>query len=96
MKPLFIPLKTEFYEAFKAGTKDTEYRLHGPRWNERTCKPGRAVILSKGYGTRNRMRGYIERFWVDPHPWQRPGFVDCYGCIAGQEGACIKIRLADS
>jgi hypothetical protein len=26
MKPLFIPLKTEFYEAFKSRTKDTEYR----------------------------------------------------------------------
>lgn len=31
MKPLFIPLKSEFYEAFCNGTKDTEYRPYGQR-----------------------------------------------------------------
>ena len=30
-KPLFIPLKREYFEAFEAGTKDTEYRRHPPK-----------------------------------------------------------------
>ena len=45
---LFIPLKTAYFEAFRAGTKTVEFRLYGPRWNERTCPVGRSVVLSKG------------------------------------------------
>lgn len=48
-KPLFVPLKTQWFRAFQAGTKKTEYRLYGPRWNESTCVPGRPVTLSHGY-----------------------------------------------
>lgn len=60
-KPLFVPLKTEWFCAFKSGSKTTEYRLYGPRWNERTCVKGRAVTLSHGYsGARLRatVRGH--------------------------------------
>lgn len=46
MKPLFIPLKGEFYEAFADGSKTVEYRRYGPRWNERTCERGRPVVLT--------------------------------------------------
>lgn len=62
MKPLFIPLKREYFEAFDNGTKRTEYRLYGPRWHEGTVIPGRPVTLSLGYsgarlsGTVRRMR----------------------------------------
>ena len=62
MKPLFIPLKTEYYESFKDGTKTKELRAYGPRWNHETCKEGRSVILSKGYGKQNRMKGRIWKF----------------------------------
>ena len=62
MKPLFIPLKTEYYEAFKDGSKTEELRLYGPRWNDNTCQPGREVTISKGYGKKNRMKGVIWRF----------------------------------
>lgn len=48
--PLFIPLRTEWYEAFERGDKDTEYRAYGPRWNEKTCYQGRRATLAKGYG----------------------------------------------
>lgn len=61
-KPLFIPLKTEFYDRFADGSKTEELRLHGPRWNENTCRIGRAVTLSKGYGKANRMSGRIWKF----------------------------------
>lgn len=49
MKPLFIPLKTEYFLAFKSGEKRTEYRLLGPRWNALTVTPGRGAVLSHGY-----------------------------------------------
>lgn len=52
-KPLFIPLKREFFDAFERGLKVFEYREYGPRWNERTCRVGRLVTLSMGYGNRH-------------------------------------------
>lgn len=93
MKPLFIPLKSEFYDAFKAGTKDTEYRLYGQRWNEKTCPVGRAVTLSKGYGKQNRMHGTITKFWVSAQPTRTPAWDQCYGKQAGT-AACITIALS--
>lgn len=62
MKPLFIPLKTEYYKAFKDGSKREELRVYGPRWNHKTCTEGREVILSNGYGKQNRMKGRIWKF----------------------------------
>ncbi|SEN67949.1 hypothetical protein [Nitrosomonas marina] len=62
MKPLFIPLNAWAYEQFEAGTKTDELRRYGPRWNEKTCIPGRPAILSRGYGTKNRMSGTISAF----------------------------------
>lgn len=62
MKPLFIPLKSEYYEAFENGSKTEELREYGTRWNDKTCVVGREVILSKGYGKHNRMKGRIWQF----------------------------------
>lgn len=59
MKPLFIPLKSEYFYAFKDGSKTKERRLAGKRWNFKTCPVGRDVILSKGYGKKERLSGYI-------------------------------------
>ncbi len=66
-KPLFVPLKAEFYEAFERGTKTTEYRLHGPRWNASTCYPGRSAILSFGYGKQRRMKCSVKGFTAPPY-----------------------------
>lgn len=60
MKPLFVPLKTEYFLAFQRGEKRTEYRPYGPRYNERTCFVGRKVILSHGYSGA-RIEGRIRR-----------------------------------
>lgn len=65
-KPLFVPLKAEYYRDFASGLKTVEYRLYGPRWNERTCRPGRAVTLSLGYGKRERLRGVVAGFDAPP------------------------------
>jgi len=62
MKPLFIPLKTEYYEAFAEGSKTEELRRYGPRWNEKTCTVGRDVVLSLEYGKRCRMNGRVWKF----------------------------------
>jgi hypothetical protein len=58
-KALFIPLKTEHFNAFARGYKTHEYRLYGPRWNGSTCRLGRLVVISKGYGKKERLCGII-------------------------------------
>jgi hypothetical protein len=62
-KTLFIPLKTEYFNAFKDGTKTHELRV-GNRWNEKHCTVGRKVVLSKGYGNHERLNGKITSFEV--------------------------------
>jgi hypothetical protein len=88
-KPLFIPLKSEYYNAFCDGSKTVEYRLYGQRWNERTCRVGRRVTLSKGYGKKHRRHGVIIGFAVQK--MSSEDWLACYG-KAGL-AACIEIRL---
>jgi len=67
VKRLFIPLKTEYYRQFEAGTKTKELRLYGPQWNERTCVVGRPVTIALGYGKKHRMSGVVagfEKVWA--------------------------------
>ena len=83
--PLFVPLRSEYYEAFAEGTKRDELRLYGPRWNERTCAPGRDIVLSKGYGKHNRMTGRILKF-KRRHgstfgSTYKAAILDCYGTL---------------
>lgn len=93
MKPLFIPLKRKFFEAFERGEKTTEYRLRGPRWNADTCPLGREVILSLGYGKQRRLRGVIVGFHYDTLPARNiPGWLECYAPHAG-DAACIQIEV---
>lgn len=61
-KPLFIPLKTEYYNQFLSGEKTYEIRKYGARWNIHTCRVGRKATLSKGYGKQNRISGVITGF----------------------------------
>lgn len=55
-KPLFIPLRTEWFRQFEDGSKDTEYRAYGPRWNEKTCWVGRKATISHGYNGKRLQR----------------------------------------
>jgi len=64
IKPLFVPLKTQYYEEFVSGNKDTEYRKYGRGWNEKTCRIGREVVISNGYGKYRRSRGIIRSFKI--------------------------------
>lgn len=88
-KPLFIPLKTVYFEAFKSGKKTVEYRRYGLRWNERTCRFGRRVVLSKGYGKAHRLNGRIVGF--QRRYMQSAAWLACYG--TGDVAACIRIEV---
>jgi len=78
-KPLFIPLKGEFYDAFESGDKRHEYRVAGPRWNADTCWIGRAVTLSRGYGKAKRLCGEIVSFGVSNTPCKTATWKQIYG-----------------
>jgi hypothetical protein len=94
MKPFFIPLHTEHFEAFKNGSKTIEFRIYGARWNERTCTVGRVVTLSKGYGKKHRISGVVEGF--DWYPINDPAhdFNRVFGEKAkGKTAAIIHIRV---
>ena len=94
-KPLFIPLKTEFFNGFCMGVKTHEYRLYGPLWNERTCRAGRRVVLSKGYGKRERLYGVVKSFTKHEQPPElhRAALERCYGLIT-EPIADIEIELS--
>lgn len=88
MKPLFVPLKTEHFLAFRNGTKLVEYRLYGPRWNESTVVPGRAVTLSHGYSG-DRIAGTVTAMTTSPN-----SVTDIYP--TGALLCCIHIHIAGS
>lgn len=91
-KALFIPLKAQHFDAFASGDKTTEFRLYGPRWNEGTCRVGRAVVLSRGYGKQRRLLGKIVAFQHGTEPTKTEAWHDCYGAHPGP-AACIVIEL---
>jgi hypothetical protein len=94
VKPLFIPLKTKYFRAFQNGTKVIEFRPYGPRWNERTCPVGRPVVLSHGYGKRERLQGVVSVFTVDNNPVaQIAEWREVYGDSTSSVAACIAITL---
>lgn len=98
MNPLFIPLNTEYYNAFADGTKTDEYRRYGPRWNEKTCFIGRDVILSKGYGKQSRMTGTVVSFKAcasDELPTAGRIAADQIFGPGVHDMACIVIKLDD-
>lgn len=89
---LFIPLKGEYFDAFERGEKVIEYRLYSNRWNERTCRVGRPVVLSRGYGRRRRLRGEVSAFWTSTEPSE--AFRACYPKVKNPTVACIQVKLA--
>ncbi len=92
VKPLFIALKAEFFDAFEKRVKRVEYRKRSKQFNGQTCFVGRDVILSRGYGKARRLTGKIVSFHYDTVPEKLPGWVTCYGKGAG-DAACIGIEL---
>jgi hypothetical protein len=58
-RPLFVPLRREWFNAFARGEKTVEWRREGPKWNRGTCRVGRRVVLSLGYQGRRRLFGTV-------------------------------------
>lgn len=58
-RPLFIPLKAAEFDAFAVGEKTTEYRRLGRNFTLASCRVGRQVTLSRGYGKQARLQGTI-------------------------------------
>lgn len=78
---LTLPLKAEYFDAIKAGTKPEEYRLVTPVWVKRI--EGRTfdgIVLTKGYpkadDTMRRLelpwRGYVRKTITHPHFGPKP------------------------
>lgn len=93
MKPLFIPLKREYFEQFRTGEKIYEYRPYGPRWNERTCTPGRTVTLSLGYGKKHRLQGTIVSATLDETIRFSTAWINVYGISHPRIPYKIHIQL---
>ena len=77
MKPIFIPLKRCYFEAFERGDKTHEYRRDVPRWSHKNVFPGRPVTLSLGYGKKNRLSAEVvsrKCSWMSSMDW-----INCYG-----------------
>ena len=91
-KPLFIPLKRAFFEAFERGEKTEEYRPEGPRWNARVCHVGRPVVLSLGYSKARRLQGVVTGYRASAEPTKTQAWLDCYGQRGGL-AACISVSL---
>jgi len=92
-KPLFIPLKGVYFDLFKSGEKNTEYRPYGPRWNERTCRVGREVVLSRGYGKAHRLHGMVTGFEMRRDIVRTRAWQEIYG-RKHEHVACIRIALS--
>lgn len=89
-RPLFIPLKREWFDAFASGSKTEEWRRHGPRWNASSCAIGRPVVLALGYRGTRRLDGVITGFRVAP---ASDAAIAIYG--DGTICAVIEIKLHD-
>lgn len=93
-KPLFIPLKTEYFNAFKSGEKTEELRKYGKRWTIANCE-GREVVLSKGYGNHERLIGTVWRVKKQHGSTfgstYKKAIKECYGTL-DIEICCISIN----
>ncbi len=62
---LTLPLKREYFEAIKAGTKKLELRLANDYWDKRIRgKQFDKIVLTLGYPKRDDKSRRIERPWL--------------------------------
>lgn len=60
---LYLPLKAEYFDAIKAGTKKMEYRLITPYWSKRLGGIFAEIVLTKGYPKRGDRARRLRRPW---------------------------------
>lgn len=75
-RDLVLPLKREYFEAIRDGSKTEEYRLLTPYWVKRiACRNYNRIVLTLGYPARDDharrivrpWRGYIIKTITHPH-----------------------------
>ena len=60
MKDLFVPLFKKYFLKIKNGEQNCEIRPANHRsWNSKNVYAGRVLLLSNGYGKKNRIRKEI-------------------------------------
>lgn len=95
MADLHIPLKGEYFDQIRAGTKPFEYRLRTPYWAKRLV--GRTydnVVFTRGYPKKTDTarrhvepwRGYIEE--TINHPHFGPDNVEVFSIRSGPDFTC--------
>lgn len=85
MTKLTLPLKAEYFNAIRDGSKPEEFRLVTPYWRQRL--EGRSydgIVLTLGYPSRNEHSRRLERPWrgyrktTISHPHFGPEPVEVY------------------
>ena len=99
MKTLTLPLKREYFEAIRDGSKTQEFRLCTAYWNRRLVgKQYDRIVLTLGYPAKGDTERRIERPWrgftvktiTHPHFGDKP--VQVYainvdGCASAQKSS---------
>lgn len=65
-RTLHLPLKKEYFEAIREGTKTEEYRLCTPYWQKRLYSPFGSydeIVLTLGYPAKTDLERRIVRPW---------------------------------
>ena len=61
---LTLPLKAEYFDQIRDGSKVEEYRLCTPYWSKRLlCRDYEGIILTKGYPKRDDVHRRLSRPW---------------------------------
>ena len=90
MTDLVLPLKREYFEAIRDGTKTEEYRLCTPYWQKRLASPFGLydhIVLTLGYPARDDHERRIVRPWQGytiktiTHPHFGPEPVQVYAIL---------------
>ncbi len=66
MADLILPLKREYFEAIREGTKTEEYRRCTPYWQRRIASPFipyERIVLTLGYPARDDLSRRLIRPW---------------------------------
>lgn len=68
MRPIFVPLATEPFRKFQCGSKSVEIRRAKSTVaaQVRKADEGAHVVLSRGYGMRERLNGTLGPRWESP------------------------------
>ena len=97
MKTLTLPLRREYFEAIRDGSKTQEFRLCTTYWNKRLIgKHYDRIVLTLGYPAKDDTERRIERPWrgftvkTITHPHFGAGPVQVYAINVDRRAAAQK------